>query len=75
MMDGKGTLIWHDGGKYIGDFLSDKMHGQGVKTWADGRKYEGAYENGLQHGEGIIFADAADKTGRKGTWKKGKQIK
>jgi hypothetical protein len=72
MLHGNGELKWNDGGAYKGEFLADKMHGQGVKTWADGRRYEGTYQNGLQHGEGILFADKDDKTGRKGTWSKGK---
>ena len=52
---GKGTMVWPDGSKYVGDFDADRggQTGNGVYTTTDGYKYEGSFVNGLYHGKGV----------------------
>ena len=45
-MHGKGTTIWPDGRKYIGEYKHDKKDGNGLYIWADGKKYDGNWSNG-----------------------------
>ena len=32
--NGKGTYVWANGNKYVGEFMDGKYHGQGTYTWA-----------------------------------------
>ena len=41
--EGKGTLIWPDGGKYIGYWKNDKAHCKGRLVHPDGDAYEGEW--------------------------------
>jgi len=45
-MNGKGTFIWANGNKYIGDYKEDKKEGYGVFSYSDGKTYKGAWHNG-----------------------------
>ncbi len=53
----KGTFIFSDGSKYVGQWKNGQAHGQGTSTWPDGEKYVGEYRNGLRHGQGT-WSDA-----------------
>lgn len=49
--NGKGTLDYAEGHRYVGDFRNDSRDGQGTLTWNDGvRKYIGGWKQGKQHG-------------------------
>ena len=39
--EGKGSYVWQDGNKYIGDWHDNAIHGFGIYTWSDGRVYCG----------------------------------
>ena len=41
--NGKGTLYYADGTKYVGDWVDDQKAGQGVCTWTNGNRYEKNY--------------------------------
>ena len=44
--DGKGTMVFPKGGKYVGEFKRGDFNGHGSYTWYDGRKYVGEWKNG-----------------------------
>ena len=44
--DGRGTLIFADGSRYLGDWAQGLRHGQGAMDWAAGRKYFGQWARG-----------------------------
>lgn len=45
------TLIFPDGGRYIGSVENGKAHGQGNSYAENGNiLHEGSYQNGLRHG-------------------------
>merc|ERR1719253_806209 len=52
MREGQGELIYPDGGRYVGAFVSNKAEGHGVFHHADGSVYEGEFLAGSIHGEG-----------------------
>ena len=52
--DGRGTFIWDDGTKYVGDWENDLMHGYGTLTLPDGSKYQGFWKNGNREGFGTF---------------------
>lgn len=43
---GKGTLLFPDGRKYVGEFKEETMNGEGTLFYPDGRKQTGRFENG-----------------------------
>ena len=51
---GKGTLTWSDGSKYVGGIWNFLEQGNGTKTWSDGRKYEGGWMDGKYHRKGTL---------------------
>ncbi len=42
-VNGEGTLIYANGDKYIGNFVSSKKSGYGVYTWASGDSFSGSW--------------------------------
>jgi hypothetical protein len=50
--NGKGKLIYDDGGVYEGDFVDGLRNGRGILTQADGGVYEGDFINGAIIGKG-----------------------
>ncbi len=69
-MHGKGTYVWPDGKKYVGNFNMDKKDGFGVFSWPDGRQYEGSFKNGKQHGNGKFRSPKGAV--KRGVWEDGK---
>ena len=51
----KGTFIWPDGRKYIGDWKANKMDGEGIFSWPNGCRYEGHYSQDKRNGEGTYY--------------------
>lgn len=54
-IQGKGTYIWSDGRKFVGNWKNSKMRGKGFYSWEDGRSYEGNYFEGKKHGFRVFF--------------------
>ena len=52
----KGTKIYPNREKYIGEFRDYKRNGQGTFTWANKNKYVGEWNDNLQNGQGTLFA-------------------
>ncbi len=52
--DGQGTLAWHNGEKYEGEWKADNRSGQGVHTTPDGTKYDGQWRDDKKNGHGIL---------------------
>lgn len=64
-VNGKGTIYYTDGRKYVGDCLNAKPHGTGVLYYADGTsRYEGPFQNGAQHGRGTVYTPDSKMTGK-----------
>lgn len=59
-MDGSGTLLYSNGNKYIGQFVSNKIEGKGIKTIKNSNDnelvgvYEGEFINGELEGYGVF---------------------
>ena len=51
-VDGRGTYVWNDGDKYVGEFVDNKRNGSGTFTWANGDSYVGEWVDGLANGSG-----------------------
>ena len=50
--NGRGTMIFSDGTKYIGQFKDGKWHGQETLIFHGGEKYAGEFKDGMQRGQG-----------------------
>lgn len=62
--DGYGTLLFPNGGQYVGEFLGKKYNGQGTITFPDGKKYSGEWKKNTLHGQGTFdFGDGRTYTG------------
>ena len=56
--EGRGTMVYEEGGMYEGQWLAGVRHGQGKNTSATGNVYEGEFVKDRRHGHGkYIFAD------------------
>ena len=42
-MHGQGTMTWHYGDRYEGEYREGRRHGRGAYIWADGRRFEGEW--------------------------------
>ncbi len=51
-INGKGTYLFANGDKYVGEWRDGKEHGQGTKIYPGGAKYVGEFRNGSIHGLG-----------------------
>ena len=43
--EGRGTQIWTDGSKYVGNWKDDMANGRGRLIHGDGDSYEGEWQN------------------------------
>ena len=50
--EGRGTMVYEEGGMYEGQWLAGVRHGQGKNTSATGNVYEGEYVEDQMHGHG-----------------------
>ena len=50
-VNGKGTLTFPDGQKYVGEFKGSNFHGQGTLIFPDGTKEVGEYKDGMYVGK------------------------
>ena len=53
-LNGKGEMIFSDGGFYEGEFLNGVKHGKGKEVYPNGTEYEGDFLNDFHHGVGIL---------------------
>lgn len=53
--DGKGTLLYADGGSYEGEFKEGKFDGYGKRVYEDGKIYEGEFKAGKYEGKGTLI--------------------
>ncbi len=53
--NGKGTYIYSDGEKYIGEHKNGNPHGQGTYNYADGSIYTGEWKEGDRNGFGTFY--------------------
>ena len=57
--NGKGTMTFPDGTKYVGDFKYGVREGQGTYTYSDGGNYTGEWKDNKRHGKGTdTFANS-----------------
>jgi hypothetical protein len=60
--NGKGTIVYPNGDKYVGDFKNNQPDGQGTAYYSMGNKYVGEWKNGERNGYGTFVSLTA------GTW-------
>ena len=61
IMEGKGTMVWRDGTKYVGSWLSNQRYGFGTQYYTDGSIYEGNWINDYWQGSGTYKANNGDR--------------
>mmetsp|Transcript_29922 Transcript_29922/g.67539 ORF Transcript_29922/g.67539 Transcript_29922/m.67539 type:complete len:593 (-) Transcript_29922:41-1819(-) len=54
-IDGRGTISFHDGTEYHGQWRSNKFHGEGTRRFKNGNIYNGNYANGKRQGQGKCY--------------------
>jgi len=60
----EGTLTFHDGTRYEGQWKFREREGRGVLTFSDGRTYIGDFRSGQRHGQGtMVFPDGRKYVG------------
>ncbi|HMW38566.1 MAG: caspase family protein [Saprospiraceae bacterium] len=52
---GKGSLVYADGSRYVGEFVNGEPKGKGICYYANGDRYEGFWDNHAPNGEGVMF--------------------
>jgi hypothetical protein len=52
-MDGKGSLTFANGDRFVGDFTNGEANGRGALTWRNGDSYTGYVAHGKPNGDGI----------------------
>jgi len=67
--DGRGTYVYQDGSKYVGQFKNDLPHGRGVVYYTNGERYEGEMARASFNGQGTLYLE--DGTRINGYWKDG----
>ncbi|MBF0127301.1 MAG: hypothetical protein HQM02_08840 [Magnetococcales bacterium] len=60
-LNGKGTYVYSDGSKYVGEYKNGKINGQGKFTYPDGSVYIGEYKNNKMNGMGTFIYPNGDK--------------
>ncbi len=66
---GKGTYVWANGDKYVGDFMNDQATGQGIYYSHEGWRYEGGFRDLKFHGKGTYYFSNGKK--KDGVWENG----
>lgn len=63
-VNGKGTMLYPSGAKYVGTFREGKIEGQGILYFANGDKYLGDWENQYRQGKGrLVYKDGSQYFG------------
>lgn len=52
---GKGTYVYGDGSRYVGNFKEGEPGGEGTVYYANGDKYVGGWHEHTPHGEGVMY--------------------
>ena len=47
-IEGKGIILFNNGGKYEGDLKNDQKEGKGIYYYNNGDRYEGEWKNNLR---------------------------
>lgn len=55
MREGRGTQIWTDGSKYVGEWKENRAWGYGKFQNQQNNSYEGDWVNNRAHGYGIFI--------------------
>ncbi|EKX39275.1 hypothetical protein GUITHDRAFT_51599, partial [Guillardia theta CCMP2712] len=50
-----GTMVYHNGCEYVGEFERSRRSGFGCLTSVNGVRYEGEWRNDLKHGAGLLL--------------------
>ncbi len=62
--NGRGTICYTNGNKYVGELVNGKCKGKASYYWANGDKYDGEFVNGKIEGQGTyINKDGSTWTG------------
>ena len=62
--EGKGTITYPNGSKYVGEFKAYKFNGQGTLTWSDGTEYVGGFKDSWFNGQGTLtWSDGTEYVG------------
>ena len=61
---GRGTMVWRNGAKYVGNWLKGVRDGQGVQFYASDsstEKYDGGWQQSKYHGHGTLLCRDGSK--------------
>jgi hypothetical protein len=53
-INGEGTMVYSNGGKYVGSFKDGKIEGKGMLIFGNGDKYIGEWQNQQRQGKGRL---------------------
>lgn len=70
---GKGTFLYADGSRFIGEFQKGEPNGKGVCYYANGDRYDGMWKNHAPNGEGVMYFSSGLVYGA--IWDHGKSVK
>jgi hypothetical protein len=63
-VNGRGSITFYDGSRYVGEFKDGELHGQGTVTFPDGSKYSGEFWRGEINGQGAMtFSNDSEYVG------------
>ena len=71
--NGKGTMEYFNGNKYVGDWKDGKKNGMGTEFYDQGCKYTGQFKNGRRHGKGTYSSVVHGKKWT-GQWQNGMPV-
>jgi hypothetical protein len=54
-IEGRGTISFHDGTEYSGQWKKNKFHGEGTRRFQNGNVYNGNYTDGKRQGQGKCY--------------------
>ena len=60
-IEGKGKMIWKDGGIYEGEWSNNLKEGKGIEISPNGEKYEGNFKNSKCDGKGVFYYKNGDR--------------
>jgi len=72
LLHGSASVLYHNGEKYVGDWVAGKRAGFGILRSLAGHKYVGCWLNDLRHGRGI-HEDNRGGTKYLGAWHDGQR--